>query len=175
MVAYVAPQNGVAPDVLGTGLDRPHNPLVAAIDLWNMRCLRAAFDAPAARGAAIPPELVRHVAPLGWKHIGLTGDHVWTADAQPDPGLLRPLREKPSLLAAWIPVPFARAGHPEHFRVLTSPARSAELFSAVSPNSAETGGAGSKAFFLPKPEARFHAASVESRPAGLAPAHDHRP
>ena len=48
----------------------------------------------------MPPELVRHVAPLGWEHIGLTGDYVWAADAQPTAGLLRPLRDKPSLLAA---------------------------------------------------------------------------
>ena len=76
------------------------NLLVAAIILWNTRYLQAAFDALAAQGAAVPPELMRHVAPLGWEHISLTGDYVWAADAQPGPGLLRPLRERPSLLAA---------------------------------------------------------------------------
>ena len=76
------------------------NLLVAAIILWNTRYLQAAFDALAARGAAVPPDLMRHVAPLGWEHISLTGDYVWAADAQPHPGLLRPLRERPSLLAA---------------------------------------------------------------------------
>lgn len=76
------------------------NLLVAAIILWNTRYLQSAFEALAARGAAVPPELVRHVAPLGWEHIGLTGDYVWTEDAQPGLGLLRPLRERPSLLAA---------------------------------------------------------------------------
>ena len=53
-----------------------------------------------ARGRAVPPELVRHVAPLGWEHISLTGDYVWAADAQPAPGALRPLRDRPSLLIA---------------------------------------------------------------------------
>jgi len=76
------------------------NLLVAAIILWNTRYLQAAFDAMRARGVAVPPELVRHVAPLGWEHIGLTGDYVWAADAQPAPGALRPLRDRPSLLIA---------------------------------------------------------------------------
>jgi TnpA family transposase len=76
------------------------NLLVAAIILWNTRYLQAAFDALHARGAVVTPELVRHVAPLGWEHIGLTGDYVWAADAQPSAGALRPLRDKPSLLAA---------------------------------------------------------------------------
>jgi TnpA family transposase len=76
------------------------NLLVAAIILWNTRYLQAAFDALRHRGAAVPPGLVRHVAPLGWEHIGLTGDYVWAGEGQPVPGLLRPLRDKPSLLAA---------------------------------------------------------------------------
>jgi len=76
------------------------NLLVAAIILWNARYLAAALDALRARGDAVPPELIRHVAPLGWEHVGLTGDYVWAADAQPVPGTLRPLRDRPSLLAA---------------------------------------------------------------------------
>ena len=76
------------------------NLLVAAIILWNTRYLSAAFDALRARGVAVPPDLVRHVAPLGWEHVGLTGDYVWAADAQPAVGARRPLRDRPSLLAA---------------------------------------------------------------------------
>jgi len=53
-----------------------------------------------ARSRTVAPELVRHVAPLGWEHISLTGDYVWAADGQPAPGALRPLRDRPSLLAA---------------------------------------------------------------------------
>ena len=68
--------------------------------MWNTRYLQAVFDALAARGATVPRDLMRHVAPLGWEHISLTGDYVWAADAQPGPGLLRPLRKRPSLLAA---------------------------------------------------------------------------
>jgi transposase-like protein len=41
-----------------------------------------------------------NVAPLGWEHVGLTGDYVWAAEAQPITGELRPLRDSASLLAA---------------------------------------------------------------------------
>ena len=27
----------------------------------------------------MPDELLAHVAPLGWEHIALTGDYVWTS------------------------------------------------------------------------------------------------
>lgn len=43
---------------------------------------------------------MRHVAPLGWEHLSLTGDYAWDADTQPAPGEMRPLRTRPSLLAA---------------------------------------------------------------------------
>jgi len=39
-------------------------------------------------------------AEVGWEHVGLTGDYVWAADDQPAAGALRPLRDRPSLLAA---------------------------------------------------------------------------
>ena len=45
-------------------------------------------------------DLLRHVAPLGWEHIGLTGDYVWSTADQPPAGTLRPLRQRQSLLAA---------------------------------------------------------------------------
>jgi hypothetical protein len=34
------------------------------------------------------------------EHISLTGDYIWADEAAPAEGALRPLREKPSLLAA---------------------------------------------------------------------------
>ncbi len=68
--------------------------------LCNTRYLQVAFDTLGREVNAPSPALLRHVAPLGWEHISLTGDYIWTEDAQPEPGLLRPLREKPSLLAA---------------------------------------------------------------------------
>lgn len=37
-------------------------------------------------GESVPDELLRHVAPLGWNHIGLTGDYLWTQVSNPDGG-----------------------------------------------------------------------------------------
>jgi hypothetical protein len=52
------------------------------------------------QGGTINEDLLRHVAPLGWEHIGLTGDYVWSTADQPPAGTLRPLRQRQSLLAA---------------------------------------------------------------------------
>ena len=71
------------------------NLVVAAVILWNTRYLDLA-----ATGLGVRPETMRHVAPLGWEHLSLTGDHTWNAEGQPAPGALRPLRTKASLLAA---------------------------------------------------------------------------
>lgn len=71
------------------------NLLVAAIILWNTRYLeRALID------MGTPDEVARHIAPLGWEHIALTGDYSWERDDRPAPDQLRPLRISPSLLAA---------------------------------------------------------------------------
>ena len=72
--------------------------LVAAIILWNTPYLHGAVDALRRRGTRIPLGLPQHVAPLGWEHI--TVDYIWAEEAQPEPGTLRPLRDKSSLLAA---------------------------------------------------------------------------
>ena len=71
------------------------NLLVAAIILWNTKYLEHAL-------AALPPQqqLISHVTPLGWEHISLTGDYSWADEATLAEGALRPLRAKPSLLAA---------------------------------------------------------------------------
>ncbi len=71
------------------------NLIVAAVILWNTRYLELA-----AADLGVGSDTMRHVAPLGWEHLSLTGDYAWDADAQPAPGELRPLRTKPSLLAA---------------------------------------------------------------------------
>ena len=46
----------------------------------------------------IPDDLLAHIAPLGWEHIALTGDYVWT-DSGAIPGF-RSLRDVP---AAFLP------------------------------------------------------------------------
>lgn len=71
------------------------NLLVAAIILWNTRYLeRALADMRA------PDDVARHIAPLGWEHIALTGDYSWERDDRPASDQLRPLRISLSLLAA---------------------------------------------------------------------------
>ena len=57
------------------------NLLVSAITLWNTRYLNRA--AAALREVEdVPDHLLSHLSPLGWEHINLTGDYVWSpADA----------------------------------------------------------------------------------------------
>jgi hypothetical protein len=59
--------------------------VTAAIVHWNaVQHLRM-------RGVNIADSRLAHVAPLGWEHIALTGDYVWsTADALE---AFRPLRD----------------------------------------------------------------------------------
>jgi TnpA family transposase len=72
--------------------------ITAAIVHWNTVYLHRAVQHSRALGAAIPDELLAHVAPLGWEHIALTGDYVWTNNnAAPD---FRPLRDVPSAFLA---------------------------------------------------------------------------
>ena len=74
-------------------------PLAADIH-WNTKYLEVAYTKLRRQGVTINEDLLRHVAPLGWENIGLTGDYVWsTADRLPT-GTLRPLRQRQSLLAA---------------------------------------------------------------------------
>jgi TnpA family transposase len=71
------------------------NLVVAAVILWNTRYLQLAAD-----DLGIGPETMKHVAPLGWEHLSLTGDYAWDTSDLPRPDAVRPLRTKPSLLAA---------------------------------------------------------------------------
>src|SRR6266851_8903347 len=56
--------------------------ITAAIVHWNTVYLDRAVRQLRAQATTVPDDLLAHVAPLGWEHIGLTGDYVWTA---PDP------------------------------------------------------------------------------------------
>ena len=67
--------------------------VTAAIVHWNTVYLDRAVQHLRTRGVAVSDSLLAHVAPLGWEHIALTGDYVWsTADA---PDSFRPLRDVP--------------------------------------------------------------------------------
>ena len=65
--------------------------ITAAIVHWNTVYLDRVVRQLRAQGATVPDDLLAHVAPLGWEHIGLTGDYVWTAP-NPD-AAFRPLRD----------------------------------------------------------------------------------
>jgi len=76
------------------------NLLVAAIILWNTRYLELALSELHRRGYDVSNDIVKHIAPLGWGHVGLTGDYVWSMNDQPSLGGLRPLRRQESILVA---------------------------------------------------------------------------
>ncbi len=69
------------------------NFLVAAIILWNTKYLKASMDDLRKSGVTIPDDIARHIAPLGWAHVGLTGDYQWNMNPPFSPDRLRPLRK----------------------------------------------------------------------------------
>ena len=68
------------------------NLVVAAIVLWNTVYLQRAVQALADGGQTIDEALLRHLSPLGWEHINLTGDYVWRQNKRAETGAFRPLR-----------------------------------------------------------------------------------
>jgi TnpA family transposase len=52
------------------------NLVTAAIVYWNTVYLGRAVQHLRSAGTAFPEDLLRHVAPLGWNHISLTGDYL---------------------------------------------------------------------------------------------------
>ena len=72
--------------------------LTAAIVHWNTVYLDRAVRQLRDRGGIVPDDLLPHVAPLGWEHVALTGDYVWS-EVTPQAGF-RPLRD---VHAAFLP------------------------------------------------------------------------
>ena len=68
------------------------NLVVAAIVLWNTVYLERAVQALRDSGRTVDDTLLRHLSPLGWEHINLTGDYIWRQIRQVEQGGLRPLR-----------------------------------------------------------------------------------
>jgi len=54
------------------------NLLAAIIIYWNTMKLGEVVSNRAADGAAVLPDLLAHVSPLGWEHINLTGEYRWS-------------------------------------------------------------------------------------------------
>jgi len=79
------------------------NLLVTAIILWNTRYLNRAIAVLRA-AEEVPDHLIAHLSPLGWEHVNLTGDYVWSPaeEATENHNGSRPLRSppNPALLAA---------------------------------------------------------------------------
>jgi hypothetical protein len=67
--------------------------LTAAIVHWNTVYLDLAVQHLRTRGVDVSDSLLAHVAPLGWEHIALTGDYLWSTADVPDS--FRPLRDPP--------------------------------------------------------------------------------
>jgi TnpA family transposase len=72
------------------------NLLVTAIILWNTRYLDRAV-ATLRQAEDVPDQLLAHLSPLGWEHVNLTGDYIWSAERQTTENRdeLRPLRAAP--------------------------------------------------------------------------------
>lgn len=72
------------------------NLLVTAIILWNTRYLESAVAA-LRQVEDVPDHLLTHLSPLGWEHVNLTGDYVWSEPrgASENHDGLTPLRAAP--------------------------------------------------------------------------------
>jgi len=68
------------------------NLVVTAIILWNTVYLERAVQSLRDSGQDIDEKLLRHLSPLGWEHINLTGDYIWRQNKLVEQGKFRPLR-----------------------------------------------------------------------------------
>ncbi len=69
------------------------NLVTAAIVLWNTVYLERATNALKDNGREIDSSLLKHLSPLGWQHINLTGDYLWQRKNKLGAGKFRPLRK----------------------------------------------------------------------------------
>jgi hypothetical protein len=68
------------------------NLVAGAIILWNTTYRQAARLHLSSLGRPVPADLLQHFSPLGWRHINITGDYLWTDPDAPSQ-VLRPLRQ----------------------------------------------------------------------------------
>lgn len=66
------------------------NLLIAAIVYWNSTYMPDAIAHLRAKGETVSDELLAHTSPVGWEHIGLSGDFLWERAASAPVGR-RPL------------------------------------------------------------------------------------
>ena len=68
--------------------------VTAAIVLWNTVQIAKVIDVMHAEGESFPDAMLPFLSPLGWQHINLTGDYIWTAgSASPEAGNAAPKSE----------------------------------------------------------------------------------
>ena len=71
------------------------NLVVSAIILWNTRYLERAV-AIMRQTEDVPDHLLAHLSPLGWEHVNLTGDYIWSTErVSENADGMRPLRAAP--------------------------------------------------------------------------------
>uniref|UniRef100_UPI000A9F938C Tn3 family transposase n=1 Tax=Phormidesmis priestleyi TaxID=268141 RepID=UPI000A9F938C len=68
------------------------NLMTAAIVLWNTVYMERAVERVRQTGQSMDESLLKHLSPLGWEHINLTGDYVWQQHKQVGQGKFRSLR-----------------------------------------------------------------------------------
>ena len=71
------------------------NLVVSAIVHWNTVYFARVVDSLKGKGRTIPSHLLKHVSPISWEHINLTGTYSWRTEPT-DPASFRPLREEKS-------------------------------------------------------------------------------
>ena len=76
------------------------NLVIAAITYWNTLYMDKAASHLKRQGLLPEPELLRHLAPLGWLHINLTGDYNWDAGDDAMRTEFRPLNLAPMRMSA---------------------------------------------------------------------------
>lgn len=70
------------------------NLVIAAIVLWNTVYLERVIQYLKDNGQPINESLLKHLSPLGWEHINLTGDYVWRQIKVMEKGEFRPLQRQ---------------------------------------------------------------------------------
>jgi TnpA family transposase len=68
------------------------NLVIAAIVLWNTVYLELTIQHMKDNDQPLNENLLKHLSPLGWEHINLTGDYVWRQDKLMEKGFFRPLQ-----------------------------------------------------------------------------------
>ena len=91
--------NAVIPAAMARRL-MASNLVTACIGLFNCRYLGRAVDDFRRSGVAIDDKRLQRLSPLGWDHINLTGDYVWSDGPPYDIDGMRPLNREPESLAA---------------------------------------------------------------------------